>query len=182
MAKQIKIQAGDNEAARLIAHTILGVAVAELQGNSALAGGLGAAASERSAEVIAGILYPDKAITELSQEERQKISALSQLATGLAIAASGGDIQDVNTGIAAGKNAVENNRLLTPTEKKRIDELVKGNEQENLLYRAAACALIHCSAGLADDDPDKAVYLALEELGNSSELESYREQLKRSNN
>ncbi|OCG15037.1 VENN motif pre-toxin domain-containing protein [Gilliamella sp. WF3-4] len=74
-------------------------------------GGLGAAASERSAEVIAGILYPDKAITELSQEERQKISALSQLATGLAIAASGGDIQDMNTGIATGKNAVENNAI-----------------------------------------------------------------------
>ncbi|WP_081303565.1 VENN motif pre-toxin domain-containing protein, partial [Gilliamella sp. WF3-4] len=53
--------------------------------------------------------------TELSQEERQKISALSQLATGLAIAASGGDIQDVNTGIAAGKNAVENNNLAKAT-------------------------------------------------------------------
>ena len=141
-------------------------------------GGLGAAASERGAEVIMGILYPGKTVAELSQEERQQISALSQLATGLAIAASGGDIQDINTGVAAGKNAVENNRLLTPTEKKRIDELVKGNEREDLLYRAAACALIHCSAGLADDDPDKAAYLALEELGNSPELESYREQLK----
>jgi hypothetical protein len=109
LAEQIKIHAGDNEVARLTAHAILGAVVAELQGNSALAGGLGAAASERSAEVITGILYPNKAVTELSQEERQKISALSQLATGLAIAASGGDIQDVNTGIAASKNAVENN-------------------------------------------------------------------------
>ncbi|WP_176701584.1 VENN motif pre-toxin domain-containing protein, partial [Gilliamella sp. Bim1-2] len=85
--------------------------VAELQGNSALVGGLGAAASERGAEVIAGILYPDKDIKDLSQEERQQISALSQLATGLAIAAMGGDIQDINTGVAAGKNAVENNGL-----------------------------------------------------------------------
>nr|WP_238786011.1 HNH/ENDO VII family nuclease [Gilliamella sp. ESL0254] len=139
---------------------------------------MGAAIGERGAEVIAGILYPDKDIKDLSQEERQQISALSQLATGLAIAAAGGDIQDINTGVAAGKNAVENNRLLTPTEKKRIEELVKGNEREDLLYRAAACALIHCSAGLADDDPDKSAYLALEELGNSPELESYREQLK----
>ncbi|WP_075508668.1 VENN motif pre-toxin domain-containing protein [Gilliamella sp. App2-1] len=86
--------------------------VAELQGNSALVGGLGAAASERSADAIAGILYPDKDIKDLSQEERQQISALSQLATGLAIAAAGGDIQDINTGVAAGKNAVENNSLL----------------------------------------------------------------------
>ncbi|WP_141669970.1 VENN motif pre-toxin domain-containing protein, partial [Gilliamella sp. App2-1] len=86
--------------------------VAQLQGNSALVGGLGAAASERSAEVIAGILYPDKDIKDLSQEERQQISALTQLATGLATAAAGGDIQDINTGVAAGKNAVENNSLL----------------------------------------------------------------------
>ncbi|WP_335340270.1 VENN motif pre-toxin domain-containing protein [Gilliamella sp. WF3-4] len=109
IATIIKQQTEGNTVANTISHAILGAVVAELQGNSALVGGLGAAASERSAEVIAGILYPDKAITELSQEERQKISALSQLATGLAIAASGGDIQDVNTGIAAGKNAVENN-------------------------------------------------------------------------
>ncbi|MCO6551420.1 MAG: hemagglutinin repeat-containing protein [Gilliamella sp.] len=178
IATIIKQQTEGNTVANTVSHAILGAVVAELQGNSALVGGLGAAASERGAEVIAGILYPDKDIKDLSQEERQQISALSQLATGLAIAASGGDIQDVNTGVAAGKNAVENNRLLTPTEKKRIDELVKGNEREDLLYRAAACALIHCSAGLADDDPDKAAYLALEELGNSPELESYREQLK----
>ena len=36
LAKQIKIQAGDNETARLVAHTILGAVVAELQGNSEL--------------------------------------------------------------------------------------------------------------------------------------------------
>ncbi|WP_176700587.1 hemagglutinin repeat-containing protein, partial [Gilliamella sp. App4-10] len=97
--------------ANTVSHAILGGVVAQLQGNSALVGGLGAAASERSAEVIAGILYPDKDIKDLSQEERQQISALSQLATGLATAAAGGDIQDINTGVAAGKNAVENNGL-----------------------------------------------------------------------
>ncbi|WP_218059422.1 VENN motif pre-toxin domain-containing protein, partial [Gilliamella sp. Bim1-2] len=97
--------------ANTVSHAILGAVVAELQGNSALVGGLGAAASERGAEVIAGILYPNKDIKDLSQEERQQISALTQLATGLAIAAAGGDIQDINTGVAAGKNAVENNGL-----------------------------------------------------------------------
>ncbi|WP_141674900.1 VENN motif pre-toxin domain-containing protein, partial [Gilliamella sp. App4-10] len=101
--------------ANTVSHAILGGVVAQLQGNSALVGGLGAAASERSAEVIAGILYPDKDIKDLSQEERQQISALSQLATGLATAAAGGDIQDINTGVAAGKNAVENNNLARAT-------------------------------------------------------------------
>ncbi|WP_267379965.1 MULTISPECIES: HNH/endonuclease VII fold putative polymorphic toxin [unclassified Gilliamella] len=39
------------------------------------------------------------------------MSALAQLATGLAVASVGGDVGDVSTGIAAGKNAVENNNL-----------------------------------------------------------------------
>ncbi|OCG43223.1 hypothetical protein A9G25_00450 [Gilliamella sp. Bif1-4] len=111
IATIIKQQTEGNTVANTVSHAILGAVVAELQGNSALVGGLGAAASERGAEVIAGILYPDKDIKDLSQEERQQISALSQLATGLAIAASGGEIQDINTGVAAGKNAVENNGL-----------------------------------------------------------------------
>nr|WP_238786552.1 VENN motif pre-toxin domain-containing protein [Gilliamella sp. ESL0250] len=111
IATIIKQQTEGNTVANTVSHAILGAVVAELQGNSALVGGLGAAASERGAEVIAGILYPDKDIKDLSQEERQKVSALSQLATGLAIAAADGDIQDINTGVAAGKNAVENNGL-----------------------------------------------------------------------
>ncbi|NUF50141.1 VENN motif pre-toxin domain-containing protein [Gilliamella sp. ESL0250] len=111
IATIIKQQTEGNTVANTVSHAILGEVVAELQGNSGLVGGLGAVASERGAEVIAGILYPDKDIKDLSQEERQKVSALSQLATGLAIAAAGGDIQDVNTGVAAGKNAVENNNL-----------------------------------------------------------------------
>ncbi|SCB84606.1 Pre-toxin domain with VENN motif-containing protein [Gilliamella bombicola] len=109
IATIIKQQTEGNTVANTVSHAILGAVVAELQGNSALVGGMGAAMGERGTEVIAGILYPDKDIKDLSQEERQKISALSQLATGLAIAAAGGDIQDINTGVAAGKNAVENN-------------------------------------------------------------------------
>ena len=94
-----------------VCHAILGAVVAELQGNSALAGGLGAAASERGAEIIAGMLYPGKSVDKLSQDEKQQISALAQLATALAVAAGGGDIQDINTAVAGGKNAVENNYL-----------------------------------------------------------------------
>ncbi|OCG43222.1 VENN motif pre-toxin domain-containing protein [Gilliamella sp. Bif1-4] len=120
IATIIKQQTEGSTLANTVSHAILGAVVAELQGNSALVGGLGAAASERGAEVIAGILYPNKDIKDLSQEERQQISALSQLATGLAIAAAGGDIQDVNTGVAAGKNAVENNYLNSQDHQKKV--------------------------------------------------------------
>ncbi|MCO6548754.1 MAG: hypothetical protein J6583_13430, partial [Gilliamella sp.] len=65
IATIIKQQTEGNTVANTVSHAILGAVVAELQGNSALAGGLGAAASERGAEVIMGILYPGKTVAEL---------------------------------------------------------------------------------------------------------------------
>ena len=110
VAEQIKIQTGDNETARLISHAILGAVVAELQGNSGLAGGAGAVTGELAAKIIREQLY-GKDVKDLTEAEKQNISALAQLATGLAVASAGGDVGDVSTGIAAGKNAVENNEL-----------------------------------------------------------------------
>nr|WP_255309206.1 VENN motif pre-toxin domain-containing protein [Gilliamella apicola] len=105
------------------------------------------------------------------------MSALSQLAAGLATASVGGDVGDVGASIAASKNAVENNRLTTRRENKRIRKLAKGDKQEELRYLAAACALIKCSSELADNDPQKAALRELEKLGSSDELQAYREML-----
>ncbi|OCG77313.1 hypothetical protein A9G42_05775 [Gilliamella sp. Nev6-6] len=84
---------------------------------------------------------------------------------------------DVGASIAASKNAVENNRLTTRRENKRIRKLAKGDKQEELRYLAAACALIKCSSELADNDPQKAALRELEKLGSSDELQAYRETL-----
>lgn len=111
LAEQIKIQAGDNEAARLIAHAILGAAVAELQGNSGLAGGAGALTDEIAADIIRKQLYGDKSVNQLTEEEKQNISALSQLAAGLAAASAGGSMSEVSAAVSSSKNAVENNGL-----------------------------------------------------------------------
>ena len=108
LAEQIKIQAGDNETARLVAHAILGAVVAELQGNSALSGGAGAVAGEVAADIIRKQLY-GKEVKDLTEEEKQTISALSQLAAGLAVAAGGGSVGDAGAAINSSKNAVENN-------------------------------------------------------------------------
>ena len=108
LAEQIKIQAGDNETARLVAHAILGAVVAELQGNSALSGGAGAVVGEVAADIIRKQLY-GKEVKDLTEEEKQTISALSQLASGLAVAAGGGNIGDASAAISSSKNAVENN-------------------------------------------------------------------------
>jgi hypothetical protein len=48
----------------------------------------------------------------LTEAEKQNISALSQLAAGLAAASMGGDVGDIGTSIAASKNAVENNAIV----------------------------------------------------------------------
>ena len=85
--------------------------VAELQGNSGLAGGAGAVAGEVAADIIRKQLY-GKEVKDLTEEEKETISALSQLASGLAVAAGGGNIGDASAAISSSKNAVENNNLL----------------------------------------------------------------------
>ncbi|WP_335340262.1 VENN motif pre-toxin domain-containing protein [Gilliamella sp. WF3-4] len=128
LAEQIKIHAGDNEVARLTAHAILAGTIAELQGNSGLAGGAGAGAvsGELAAEAILNLYKDDKGkkkdIKDLTEAEKQNISALSQLAAGLAAASMGGDVGDIGASIAASKNAVENN-FLGPIDQERLMEL-----------------------------------------------------------
>ena len=120
LAEQIKQHTGhldtdgewvtDNLAGNLISHAILGAVVAELQGNSALSGGAGAVAGEVAADIIRKQLY-SKEVKDLTEEEKQTISALSQLASGLAVAAGGGNIGDASAAISSSKNAVENNSV-----------------------------------------------------------------------
>ncbi|WP_335340261.1 VENN motif pre-toxin domain-containing protein [Gilliamella sp. WF3-4] len=131
LAEQIKIHAGDNEVARLTAHAILGAVVAELQGNSGLAGSAGAVSGELAAEVIIKQLYDGKDIKDLTEAEKQNISALSQLAAGLAAASVGGDVGDMGASIAASKNAVENNYLNSSDHQDKVG--LEYKEKEGLL-------------------------------------------------
>ncbi|CNF73732.1 hemagglutinin-like secreted protein [Yersinia similis] len=107
----IKQSTGDNEEARLAAHAVVGSVLAHLQGNSALAGGAGALTGEIAADLIMQQLYPGKMVSELSETEKQTISALSTLAAGLAGGLTGDSSADAVAGAQAGKNAVENNAL-----------------------------------------------------------------------
>ena len=92
-----------NTEANLMAHAVLGAVVAQASGNSALAGAAGAG----TGEFIAQQLYPGIDRKDLTEAQRQTISALSTLAAGLA----GGVAGDSTAGAVAGKNAVENNSL-----------------------------------------------------------------------
>ncbi|WP_081298401.1 VENN motif pre-toxin domain-containing protein, partial [Gilliamella sp. wkB108] len=66
---------------------------------------------EIAAPIIQKALYGDRDVKDLTEEEKDNISALTQLAVGLTIASMGGDESDIATGVNSSKNAVENNGL-----------------------------------------------------------------------
>ncbi|WP_225615100.1 hemagglutinin repeat-containing protein [Pseudomonas sp. PDM18] len=107
VAKLIKDQAGDNDTARIMAQAVLGAIVANAQGNSGVAGAAGAA----TGELIAASLYPGKSAQDLTENERQIVSALSTLAAGMVGGLATGDSAGVVAAAGAGKTAVENNFL-----------------------------------------------------------------------
>ena len=96
-----------NTEANLMAHAVLGAVTSYASGNAALAGASGAVMGE----YIAQQLYPGVKREDLSEEQRQTISALGTLAAGLAGGVVGDSTADAVAGAQAGKNAVENNNL-----------------------------------------------------------------------
>ncbi|MGC4126009.1 hemagglutinin repeat-containing protein [Enterobacter sp.] len=101
----------NNTAAKTIAHAILGGAVAALQGNSAAAGAAGAATGELAAKAIMASLYPGKTAGELDESQKQTISALATIASGMAGGLAGDSTTSAAAGAQAGKSSAENNSL-----------------------------------------------------------------------
>ena len=96
-----------NVEANLMAHAVVGAVTAYAAGNSALAGVSGAAMGE----YIAQQMYPGVKREDLTEEQRQTISALGTLAAGLAGGVAGDGTAGAVAGAQAGRNAVENNWL-----------------------------------------------------------------------
>lgn len=94
----------DNPAVNTIAHAILGGAVAALQGNSAAAG-------ELAVRAIMAAMYPGKAVSDLSEEQKQTVSTLATISAGMAGGIAGDSTASAAAGAQGGKNAVENNSL-----------------------------------------------------------------------
>ena len=90
-----------------MAHAVVGAVTAYAAGNSALAGASGAAMGE----YIAQQMYPGVKREDLTEEQRQTISALGTLAAGLAGGVAGDGTAGAVAGAQAGRNAVENNWL-----------------------------------------------------------------------
>ncbi|MDA6076125.1 VENN motif pre-toxin domain-containing protein [Edwardsiella anguillarum] len=98
-----------NKAANVAAHAVVNAALAAAQGNNALAGAAGAATGE-----IVGMLATEiyqKPVAELSETEKQTVSALATVAAGLAGGLVGDAGASALAGAQSGKTTVENNLL-----------------------------------------------------------------------
>ncbi|MBD8262794.1 hemagglutinin repeat-containing protein [Pantoea agglomerans] len=130
-----------NVQANLMAHAVLGAVTSYAAGNAALAGASGAVMGE----YIAQQLYPGVKRSDLSEEQRQTISALGTLAAGLAGGVVGDSTADAVAGAQAGKTSLENNALSDiaqaqsegKTPEQKAGEYV---EAENERYKKANCS------------------------------------------
>ena len=116
---QIKLATEGSPMANKVAHAVWGAVEAYSANQNAAAGAGGALAGEATAEIIARAY--GKPVSELTANEKENISTLSQLAGGLAAALTakangttteqGGNFLAVTSGAETAKRAVENNYL-----------------------------------------------------------------------
>jgi len=123
----------DDPAARVLAHAAVNGALAAAQGNNALVSAAGAASGE-----LVGMIAADayrKPVSELSETEKQTVSALATLAAGLAGGVIGGSSADAIAGAQIGRTVVENNYLSTAQKAQKDKEI-------------AECQTTACKAGV----------------------------------
>ncbi|WP_305888789.1 hemagglutinin repeat-containing protein [Pectobacterium aroidearum] len=117
-----KITASDI-AANAMAHAVVGAVVAQLSGQDAAAGAIGASSGELAARAIMATQYPGKTANDLTEAEKQSVSVLSTLAAGLVSGLAGNSTASAASGAQSGRNAVENNFLSTEENRQRLSEM-----------------------------------------------------------
>ncbi len=110
VAQFIKQATGDNREANLMVHAVWGALAAQLGGNNAASGAAGAFSGELAARYIIDNYYGGRT-DNLSEQERQQISMLATIASGIAGGLVGNSTSAAGMGAMAGKNAAENNSL-----------------------------------------------------------------------
>ncbi len=113
----------DDLVSRTLAHAAVNAALAAAQGNSALVGSGGAVTGELIG-MIAINAY-GKPVSELSETEKQTVSALATLAAGLAGGLIGDSTADTVAGAQTGKTVVENNYLSQKQQAQKDKEIAE---------------------------------------------------------
>ncbi|MEY8583153.1 hemagglutinin repeat-containing protein, partial [Enterobacter roggenkampii] len=133
---------------RVLAHAVVNAALAAASGRDAASAAAGAAVGE-----LAGKIAVDgfgKQVSELSEEEKQTVSALATLASGLAGGLVGDSSTNAVAAAQAGKTTVENNLMGGGTE----DGQVKAAQEhaKNIMSCSTAPGSASCQKGLAMQD------------------------------
>ncbi|MBQ9725702.1 MAG: VENN motif pre-toxin domain-containing protein, partial [Neisseriaceae bacterium] len=107
--------------AHIAAHAILGAVTANANGGNALSGALSAGGAEAIAPVISSMLYKETNPENLTAEQKETISAVTQALGTLSGSVTGDSSLDAYVGGTVATNAVENNwqvnQSVRPTEK-----------------------------------------------------------------
>ncbi|NEN76600.1 hypothetical protein F9B74_09815 [Pelistega sp. NLN82] len=126
--------------ANTVAHAILGAVEAKMLNTNVAAGAAGAVVGETTAHIIADKLY-QKSPEALTEQEKETISALSQVVAGLSGVAVGDNFQSAITSSEIGKRAVENN-FLNQKELKERNQLVDTASRRGTLTEREAEKLL----------------------------------------
>ena len=135
-----EMTAGDtakDKATNLMAHALLSAVEFQVTGKDPLTGAIAGVTGEATAEIIARAY--GKPVSELTANEKENISTLSQLAGGLAAALTakangtlteqGGSFLAATSGAETAKRAVENNYLSVADVENLIRELSKAQKE-----------------------------------------------------
>jgi hypothetical protein len=114
IGKYFKERDREGSPAHILAHAVLGGAVAAAGGNDALSGALAAGGAEALAPVLSNFLYGTSDASELTPSQKETITAIASLAGSAIGGAVGGGAGDVVASGQAAQNAVANNAQLTP--------------------------------------------------------------------
>ncbi|WP_421522851.1 VENN motif pre-toxin domain-containing protein [Neisseria yangbaofengii] len=112
------------ETAHILAHTVLGAATAAAGDNNALAGAISAGSAEAAAPLIGNYLYGEKDGSKLTAEQKETVTAITNLLGTATGAAVGNSTANAVQGSLNADSAVENNGILdrdgfTPGERNR---------------------------------------------------------------
>jgi hypothetical protein len=168
---------GVGSAEQILAHTILGAALAAATGNNALVGGLAGGGGEGVGLTLSNWLYGQSDPTKLTVEQKSTLSSIIGLVAAGVGGAVGGTTGAV-TGATTAQNAVDNNETsnpgydeLTPEqkglEKEMWDKLAscQTNPNQQCVLNPAVQAMIAMMGGelLVASAPTKAVQVYLQE-------------------
>ena len=182
LAKKFEFEEGSQE--KIVMHALAGALAAKMSDGNVATGAAAGAGSEWLNTYVTDYLNEQAKDLKLDAEQKEKLKQAAQQMTALAIGAAagavtGGSSETMKQGALTSYNAETYNRQLHQNEKERIKLLANGDEEKERRLEIAACALVHCSAQIPEDDPRYAAEYQKEILGNTAEFANERSLLQK---